>query len=346
MADQTELQEMLAHGEVTVKPYEGADLRNNPAFRKIELDASHMSMLSQQLLPAVSAGVVANAYCIRFPAGLPHTLMQYSTGGLGTPILGKGGIVGHAALYSLTPMAAVMSVFAVMAAVTGQFYLTQINAQLNKINLKLERILAFLYGDKKAELISEVTFIQYAQQCFSAIMQHSDQRVATITNIQNAGKVAMKDIEFYLGDLYQTVMEEKETKDKAEKCTQIADSLQLAIQLYVLSSILEVYYAGNFTADYLSYVEKTVKEYIERCEKRMLSSMSMLQKEIADAAATKKRGKQALPEHQQAVDAVTAALQKPEESAVYTLHRALFAPTEQTEIYLTSGGEAYIAAAQ
>ena len=43
------------------------------------------------------------------------------------------------------------------------------------------------------------------------------------------------------------------------------------MQLYVFSSLLELYYSQNTDLSYLTYVEADVSSYIDKCEKRMLS---------------------------------------------------------------------------
>ena len=48
------------------------------------------------------------------------------------------------------------------------------------------------------------------------------------------------------------------------------------MQLYVFSSLLELYYSQNTDSSYLKYVEADVSSYIDKCEKRMLSSFSVL----------------------------------------------------------------------
>ena len=48
------------------------------------------------------------------------------------------------------------------------------------MNQSIDEILEFLYGDKRAELISEVGFVKAAYQNYSSIMQHEQQRFAII----------------------------------------------------------------------------------------------------------------------------------------------------------------------
>ena len=80
------------------------------------------------------------------------------------------------------------------------------------MRMNLDKILEFLYGDKKAELMAEISFVKYAYQNYNSIMSHESQRTATIASIQEAKKVAMKDIEFYMNDLDLAA----KTKDNSE----------------------------------------------------------------------------------------------------------------------------------
>ena len=100
--------------------------------------------------------------------------------------------------YSMSAQAAVMGVFTAMSAATGQYFLKQINGNLREINQKIDTILEFLYGDKKAELLSEISFTQYAYQNYSSIMMHEQQQTAMIASLQEARKVAIKDIANFL----------------------------------------------------------------------------------------------------------------------------------------------------
>ena len=152
------------------------------------------------------------------------------------------------------------------------------------MRMNLDKILEFLYGDKKAELMAEISFVKYAYQNYNSIMSHEAQRTATIASIQKAKKVAMKDIEFYMNDLDSAA----KTKDNSElistvnKAFQIKESLELSMQLYVFSNLLELYYSQNADSSYIKYVEADVSSYIDKCEKRMLSSFSVLDAFVRD----------------------------------------------------------------
>ena len=83
-----------------------------------------------------------------------------------------------------------------MSIASGQYFLAEINKELKTINQNIDNILKFFIWGQKAELLAEVSFAGYAYQNYSSIMEHEQQRLATLTNLQESKKVAMKDIEF------------------------------------------------------------------------------------------------------------------------------------------------------
>lgn len=245
----------------------------------------HTSALFQQLPSLMEAGTMTNAYMMKLPAGVsPDDLMHYVKykGAVSNTYLDGNGFKGQAPLYSLKEQAVIIGAFSIMAIASGQYYLSEINSNLTAINQKVDKILEFLYGDKKAELMSEVKFVNFAYQNYSSIMVNDMQRTATIVNIQQARKVAMKDIEFYIADL-DSLAKTKDISDLdsfVNDILRLKDCLQLAIQLYSMSNILEVYYSQNVNAKYLEYIENDIFTYIDKCEKRILSDFSAIQMRI------------------------------------------------------------------
>lgn len=242
---------------------------------------NQMSALFSQL-PAITASEALNdAYVVKFPEGIKGTLMRYRNGGVGTPIQGEDGkIIAHASLHQLDAQAVMLQAFSVMAIASGQYFLTQINDEFNLISQKIDQIMDFLYGDKKAELIAEISFAKYAHKNFASIMSHNNQRIATISSLQAAKKVAMKDIEFYMGDLNIKATTKaknyQEFQTLSEDAFQIRKSLELAMQLYVSSSIMECYYAENDDPEYLDAIRADMIYYINKCNGRILSVFSKL----------------------------------------------------------------------
>lgn len=265
------------------------DISKQGDLKKLEMSSAQKmqtSALFQQLPSITTAGAVSNAYMMKLPAGVSSAdLVHYTKyqGAVSNVYLDESGkFSGQAPLYSLKGQAIAMGAFSAMSIATGQYYLSEINNNLTAINQKADKILEFLYGDKKAELMSEVRFVNFAYQNYSSIMMSDAQRIATIVNIQEARKIAMKDIEFYVSDL-DSLAKTKDISDLdsfVNDVFRMKDCLQLAIQLYGMSNILEVYYSQNTDNTYLKYVEDDIFSYIDKCEKRMLSNFSAVQMRI------------------------------------------------------------------
>ena len=341
------LEEIEEFGDFTVQPISNhIDFEHNDHFVKLDLK-SHGSALTQHLIPAAATGMLANAYCVKFPEGVPHTLMKFKEGGYGSAIMGKKGIIDQASFHKMLPQATFMGVFTVMSAVTGQYFLSEINSKLEKINQTVTDILAFLYGDKKAELISEISFIQYAQKCFTSIMQHEEQRIATIIGIQSAKKVAMKDIDFYLNDLEATVQNKENTKEKSARSLsknaatkQIISSLELSLQLYIMCSILEPYYSQNYDREYLDYIIEDTAEYVSKYRGCVRLCLGKMHGRISEQH-TGKHLTYDLRARQAEIEKYLDSLPSGEKEIRQQMQEALYAPLKPTELYLTANGEAY-----
>lgn len=327
------------------------ELEDRSRFIKMEVSQAqqmHIAALIQQI-PAVAAeGMAVQAYYVRFPEGLPHILTPLKQGGYGGMLREKGKIVGAASFYPFETQALVLGAFTAMSIVSGQYFLAQINNQLGMMQKKLDDVLQFLYGDKKAELISEMKFAQYAYANYSSIMDNDIQRIATISSLQEGKKVAMKDIEFYIEDLNRNV--NKEVKDGkgwsavTAETSKTRECLELSIQLYVMTTILEVYYSQNQDQEYLNYLEKDMTTYVRKCDQRILGSFSTLKGRIAGhkAGLLEKTDKADLLRE---IEKLIEKLNQGEESDLQkSLHSALNIADQPTEYYCNNKGEVFIKA--
>lgn len=326
------------------------DLDAKSGLTKLELTPAQkgkVSALFSQMPAMLASETMAHAYVLKLPEGLSgmNSLMSYRSGGLGTPIMGENGkIVAHASLHGVSGQALLLSCFTAMSIASGQYFLTQIHSELKMMRMNLDKILEFLYGDKKAELMAEISFVKYAYQNYNSIMSHEAQRTATIASIQKAKKVAMKDIEFYMNDLDSAA----KTKDNSElistvnKAFQIKESLELSMQLYVFSNLLELYYSQNADSSYIKYVEADVSSYIDKCEKRMLSSFSVLDAFVRDYKGNLLK-KIDTSEIEKEVGGLLDRLNNGEEIPMrQTLHAALSAQTRKAEYYMAEDGNIYL----
>ena len=260
-----------------------------PGYVKLEttsLQKERISALFHEIPTLTAANTMSAAYIVKWPEGLPHTLTMLEQGGYGTPIKdpGNGRFIGSASLYPMTAQAAMAYGFTAMSIASGQYFLAEINHRMNMLNKGIDKILEFLYGDKKAELLSEISFARYAYRNYASIVDHEEQCIATLLSLQEAKKTAIKDIEFYLADLYSVVYskDDADIETLVSRAFQIRECLELSIQLYVTGNTLEVYYSQNYDPAYLKYVERDVSAYISKCEKQIIGVFSALRKTVED----------------------------------------------------------------
>jgi len=339
---------MQESGKIEIAPYSG-DPDSKSGFKKISLASDQrmqMDALSGHLPTILATDAMANAYTVRFPEGIQGHLMRYKDGTLGTPIQGADSkIIGHASLERMSTHAAILGAFNTMALVSGQYFLSEINSKLEKISLSIDKILEFLYGEKRAELLSEISFTKYAYENYSSIMTSDAQRIATIASLQEAKKVAIKDIEFYAADLDSTT-NTKELSDLpglVDKVFQIKDCMVFSVQLCVMTTILEMYYAQNYTPAYIDYIEQELKGYINKCDNWILKDFGALNAKIAGfkdkllAKAVNKEPLMARIEKQieQRTSGGESALHK-------SLHAVLRAPCKSVEYCVSSNGAIYL----
>jgi hypothetical protein len=256
-------------------------------FQEIELNSEQKMQISEFVshIPVLmEAGAMAKAYKVKFPKGMSHILMKYKTGGVGSSIIGeKGGIVGHAAFYSMAVESAVYGAFAVMSIATGQFFMCQINNELRQINRKLDEILQFMQDDKRYELFAEIKYLQSACNNYSSIMLHGEQREAVLNSIQEAKKLAIKDIGFFGESLDRKLKDLKKVKyfDKLKSIINelkpIRESYEQSLQLYIMSCIADVYFAQNYDKSYIDMVENDINDqYVEQCRQKIIEYYSKL----------------------------------------------------------------------
>lgn len=303
-----------------------------------------MGGLMSQLPLAAVTGEMSQLYKVSFPnGGTVDNLMRYKTGGLSSVVRGDDGkIATHAEFNTVNTQAVVMGLFTIISIASSQYFLKQIGNELKMMRLSIDKILEFLYGDKKAELMSEVNFVKYAYQNYSSIMSHEQQRIATIESLHNSKKVAMKDIEFYVNDLRSAVTTKVNDIDEINKIFQIKDSLELSMQLYGMSSLLEVYYSQNYDKEYLKYIEHDIAMYFDKCEKRMLSSFAALNGMIGNAKGF--LGKKIISaDIIKEIDEFIEVLTKGEESEIKkTIKSSLSSVMQEPTYYIKSDGSVYL----
>ncbi len=330
-----------------IKPCEfKPDLDDKTKFIKLENGSAakmQISAFMQQMPALVGIAASENLYVATFPQGVPHVLSELNSGGYFTAIRDPetGRFIGQAALNPVSNYAVVATAFTVMSVATSQYYLTEINSKLNKIRLCVDEILKFLYGDKRAELMSEVMFAQYAYENYISIMAHDKQCLATISGLQDAKKVAMKDLEFYIADLDNVCANlGKDIPQTAKNALRLKDCLDLSAQLYALSGIMEMYYSQNTDENYISYVEREMDGYIDKSEKHILQDFAKIINPVLTC-----KSKELSDKEKQRMKTIMEELSEGGESSLRkSLKEALHSPERSAEYYIKTNGDVYMRA--
>lgn len=225
------------------------DFDDSTRFKKVEFpeQAGLAANSLLQLVPAqAAADAVSNMYVLRFPKGIHGALLNLNQGGQSTTMVdATGHFAGTASLYKVDPASvAAFQMFSVASFATGQYFLADISSKLTEVNRKLDDLLVFLQASKRTELLSELTFVKYALANYSTIMLSEPQRMATIGNLQRAKIKAVADIEFYTEQLEDSVGA-KTNENQARTVLQNKQGIDLASQLYAISTIMEAYYAAK-----------------------------------------------------------------------------------------------------
>lgn len=348
--EQDFLQRLQEQHEFKIMPCEAnMELVDKKNFEKLNLTSAQkmqISELLQHVPTAATAGAMAGAYTVSFPSGLPHTLMALKQGGFGSAIMENGKIVGMASFSPMLLQTTVLAVFTAMSIATGQFFLTQINRELHMINKKLDEILKFLYEEKKAELLSEVIFIKYACDNYNSIMVNEAQRAATIVSIQEAKKIAMKDIEFYLKYLDGKIKSGAKQNFKTlailmdDEIIPNKENLDMSLQLYLMSSLMEVYYAQNYEKGYISYVEESINSYVENCSQQKRSIIDKLEAYFESCKILQKDTSE-FQDRQKRLGELKLSIDEKDNDTCKRLYAALHTANQSAEYYIMADGNVY-----
>lgn len=273
----------LLNNSFDITPIEDNEI-DEQKYKKLNLtkdQKASMGLFINQLPNLINSAISSNAYLVSFPDGIQHALTPLKQGGFMSNYRNASGqFMGTASLHPLEAISAVSSAFSIMSIATGQYYLSEINQELNLVNSKLDKIIDFLYGDKKAELISELKFVNQCYESYSSIMAHNEQRIATIASLQESKKLGIKNIEFYMSDLNSILSKEAKNhsdfEQNSEEAFKTKANLELSIQLYIISSLMEIHFSQNYDKEYIEPLKDDLIKYVNLCDKRILSIFSSL----------------------------------------------------------------------
>ena len=160
----------------------------------------------------------------------------------------------------------ISGVFSVMSIVTGQYYMSQINNNLQKMEKEISDIKQYLKDDKKSRLLSREEFLRTTQDSLNYILENDMQKLSTITSIQKIKIDSLADINFYKMQI-NNLEDLSAEKDKIEeilmnvyeKCELISE-YWYSLYLYCFAVYLEALVSQNYNQDYLKILKKDISE--------------------------------------------------------------------------------------
>lgn len=337
---------MKTMGEFDIQPFDAKLIEKKSEYKKLNITESQQKLVLSfinDILDNVIPIKKTELYTVKFPKGMPHSLMKFQDGGFGSAVVNGNKIISHASFHKIADLNSAVGTISIMMVAVAQYFLDQVMDKLDDIQTVSESILEFLHDDKKAELKSEIKFINNSFQNYQFIVQNEVQRVATIGNIQSAVKTAFKDCEFYCGEMKKYAFKEGNSpiENDVKMSFYFEELLKWSMELYAVANVLEIYYSKNFNSNYLKVFEKDIIDNISSYEKNIRESFIHLKKRVNSTYDQwywqyKNRGEdlekiiRIIDEHDKKSD-----LQE-------TVKTFLYLPVDKKEYYISTSGDVYI----
>ena len=247
-------------------------------YEKLDIGRNEIIKIVEPFIRQLPDIILDKAYTFTLPNSMSELLNDITDSRhLLVNLINSDGASNILSLVKLHPS---MMLFSALSIASIKMVIKDLDTKLSIISTKLDKILEFLYGDKKAEIIAEMQFIRYAYTNFESIFKNETHRLATLTNIQASKRIAMKNIEFYLADLdtysHKNTKNDNELKKLSDDVIDIKDSLELSVELFFSSSVLEIYYSDNHDKSYIENTISEVNAYLEECHRRNLKDIALM----------------------------------------------------------------------
>lgn len=117
----------------------------------------------------------------------------------------------------------------------------------------------------------------------------------------------------------------------------------MSIQLYTLNCLLEVYYSQNTDPKYISYLEQSITDYVEKCDKRIIEFLSHLRGKLSSNKLSlpnlKNSRGAALNKLNKSIDELSSQRIGDRQKELLT---ALHAISNSSQFLVSSSGEVYV----
>ena len=325
------------------------DLDNVSKFQKLMMNKQQLAQVSEltRYLPAAAATAMAatqDIYVMTVPKGLQYTLAKFKNGQgyMNTFRDAEGKFAMQGVLQKVAGNPAVLGAFTTVAAVSGQYFLAEINSEMRMMRQGIDDIMEFLNDEKQSELLAEVTFVKYALQNYNSIIQCDTQRIATIVGLQSAKKIANKNVEFYTRALDSSLADNDVFKS-VDSAAKAKDSLDLSMQLSTMITLLEVYYSQNFDPGYLDWIEESETQYIMSHNSKVNDIFNRLTGRLDNKGNVFSRKDDRRTEYHEKLSRLLDTVDTSDKSGLCeTLHSGLHSIMEETKLYLTKDSDVYL----
>lgn len=160
----------------------------------------------------------------------------------------------------------VNGVFSAMSMITGQYFMTQINNNLNQIEAGIVSVQQFLEDDKRSKLQSAEEFLKMTQRSLQFILENEGQKQSTITSIQKIRMDSLASINFYkmqINDL-RNISEKKDNAEdiikNVQKISFMISEYWYSLYLYCFAIYLEPVVGQNFNSEYLAMLNEDMND--------------------------------------------------------------------------------------
>lgn len=201
-------------------------------------------------------------------------------------------IVGAARLQKLAVGPKIIGgIFNAMSAITGQYFMDQVNHNLKEIEASVESIQKFLEDDKRSKLQSEEEFLKMTQNSLNCILQNEVQKQSTLCSVQTIRIDSLADINFYrmqINDLKDLSPQKDKAEEVIKKIRQICFMISeywYSLYLYCYALYLEPIVAENYDSDYINMVRRNMEEKCQQYKRDYAKWKKKLEEYIATAKA-------------------------------------------------------------
>ena len=192
-----------------------------------------------------------------------------------------------------------LGVFNAMSMVTGQYFLSQINGKLGRIENGLSDIMDYLETEKRSEIIANDMTLMNIYRNLGHIMSNEFERQSTSVELKQIKKESLANINLFYSKIISSKNKLRITsKSKAEDLSIVLEELERDIPQYwcAVRSYLNATVLGTILADmddpaYLENIKEDmiekVKQYNLACDS-VVSSIDVFINKVKDLNKTKK----------------------------------------------------------